>query len=126
MDGQKKLKSLLVNIIVNVVLSQMLFWFVFGINPDRGLATLDAFFVTGFSFLLFALLRVLTSEGVFYSVNWAMKKTVDLFRKTPKYNYKFYEYVESRRNEPKGTIWPNAVVGLIYFVVSIVMYLIMK
>lgn len=125
MDGQKKLNGLLINVIVNIVISQILFWITYILNPSSEYAVLDAFFVTGFSFLLFALLRVLTSEGVFYSVNWAMKKMVDLFRKNPKYNYKYFEYIESRRNEPKGTIWPNAIVGLIYFVVSIIMYLIM-
>lgn len=126
MDGQKKLKGLIINISINVVISQILFWLAFFLNPSEEYVVLDSFFVTGFAFLLFALLRVLTSEGVFYSVNWAMKKTIDLFRKKPKYNYKFFEYVESRRNEPKGIIWPNAAVGLIYFIVSLVMYLIIR
>lgn len=125
MDGKKKLNPLVINIIVNVVISQILFWVLFILNPSEEYATLDAFFVTGFSMLLFAGLRLMTSEGVFYSVNWGMKKMTDLFRKTPKYNYKFFEYVESRRNEPKAVLWPNAAVGLIYFVISLIMYFVM-
>jgi len=127
MDGQKKLKSLIINITFNVVISQILFWVAFFLNSkESDYRILDSFFVTGFSYLLFALLRVVTSEGAFYSVNWAMKKLVDLFRRTPKYTMKYFEYVESRQNEPKGTIWPTAVVGLIYFTISIIMYLIIK
>jgi hypothetical protein len=84
----------------------------------------DAFTITGVFLLLLALATFVSNEGVFNAVTWGFGKIFDMFRSVPKNNLKYFEYVEAKREKDKIFLWPTVIVGTVFFLVGILIYLI--
>jgi len=85
---------------------------------------LEAFWITGIFLLLQALMYWVTNEGVFYTITWSIGKIIDMFRRTPKYPMKFFEYVEMKRDKPKLDVWPTLSIGIVFFSIGLIWWLI--
>lgn len=85
---------------------------------------IDSIWVSGLIVLLLALLIWTTQEGAFDSIRWGFGKMFDMFRKTPKYDMKYIEYVEMKKEKEKTKVWPSLVVGGVLFLVGVIWWLI--
>lgn len=117
-------KGGLIKLIINFVVSLGLFFLIFFTRFKVDHYIIDAFTLTGVVFLLFASLRFVISEGVFNSIEWSIKKITDFFRRVPKYNYKYHDFIVIKEEKDKPLLWPTLLIGAIYLVIGLVMIII--
>lgn len=116
--------KILIKLLINLVISLVLFSVIFFVRYKVDHYIIDAFSLTGLLMLLFSALRFVVFEGVFNSVEWCLKKFSDMFRRVPKYGYKYRDFVAMKGEVKKPIIWPTIVVGSIYFIVGIIMIIV--
>lgn len=114
-----KLKRFLIPSIAGIVLFFLLFSLRYG--QDHYVA--DSFWVTGVSLILFTGLIFVANEGVFDMVVYGTKRFVDLFRKEKRVVMTYHEYVVSKQEKEKVSLWPTAAVGAIFFIIGLILSL---
>ncbi len=117
-------KNILIQIAINVGLSIIIFLTIFFVRYKIDHYVIDAFSLTGALLLLFACMKLVIHAGTFNLLGFWARKFSDFFRKTPKYNYKYYDYVEMKKDGKKIILWPSFLVGGIYLIIGIIMILI--
>lgn len=116
---KKTLKKFIFPGILTIIIWSLLFF----LRMKEPYYALDAFWLTGIFLLLQALIYWVTNEGVFNAINWGFGKIIDLFRAVPKVPMKYFEYVEAKRDKPKLSVWPSFTIGIIFFLVGIIWWL---
>lgn len=114
-------KEVLMKLIINFIISLGLFFTIFLVRFKVDHYVVDAFTLTGVVFLLLASLRFVIFEGVFNSVEWAIKKFSDFFRRVPKYNYKYHDFLVIKGEKNKPLLWPTFVIGSLYLGIGLIM-----
>lgn len=121
MKKVKSKKELLIKLIINLVVSLGLFFLIFFTRFKVDHYIIDAFTLTGVVLLLFASLRFVISEGVFHSIEWSIKKFTDFFRRVPKYNYTYHDFIAIKEEKDRPLLWPTLLIGSIYLAIGVVM-----
>lgn len=114
-------KALLIKLLINFIISLSLFFFIFFVRFKVDHYIVDSFTLTGVVLLLLTSLRFVISEGVFNSIEWAFKKFSDFFRRMPKYNYKYHEFIAIKEEKNKPLLWPTFLIGAIYLTIGLIM-----
>jgi len=86
----------------------------------------DAFMITGAFLWMGAGIVYINQEGAFDIVIYGVKRIVRIFKKyvdddSPK---SYYEYVDTRRGQKKIILYPTILVGTVYFLVGLIIFLI--
>ena len=124
MKNNLNIRRIVVSLIVNFVISILLFFTIFFSRLGIDHYVADSFSVTGIMMLLFAGLKFASSEGVFYIFGWSFKRLSDIFRKNPKYtSMKYHDYIEMKSEEEKMLLWPTLLVGGVFFIVGLIISL---
>lgn len=113
------LKKLIVPGIITIIIWALLFF----LRMGEPYYALEAFWITGIFMLLQAFIYWITNEGIFYGLSWSMGKILDMFRRNPKYPMKYFEYVQMKRERPKLDIWPTFIIGIIFFLIGLIWWL---
>ncbi len=117
-------KKIIIKITLNIIVSLILFSIIFFVRFEIDHYIIDSFTLTGLVFLLFAALKFVISEGVFNSIEWSLKKFSDFFRKIPKYNYKYHDFIALKNEKDRPLLWPTVLIGGIYFGIGLIMIMI--
>lgn len=119
-NKRKILVSLLINFGVSVFIFLVIFFSRFKI--DHYVA--DSFSITGIVVLGYCAIRFVASEGVFNVLGFWGTRFINMFKRGPKTNMKYYEYVAMKQGETKPILWPTLVVGGIYFIIGLIISLV--
>ena len=118
--NKRTIISLFINFIVSIIIFLSIFFARFKIDHF----VIDAFSITGVAMLLYASMKFVISAGAFNVLGFWFKKFTDFFRRTPKYNFKYYDYIEMKKENEKPLLWPTIIIGCIYFVVGMIMIIV--
>lgn len=117
---KKIIISLLLHLGIGTFIFVVLLFTRFGI--DYYIA--DAFSVTGILLLGYAAIKFVASEGAFNVLGFWFQKFRDMFKRGPKTNMKYYDYVEMKRENEKPILWPSLAVGGLFFLIGLVISII--
>ena len=95
--NKRTIISLFINFIVSIIIFLSIFFARFKIDHF----VIDAFSITGVAMLLYASMKFVISAGAFNVLGFWFKKFTDFFRRTPKYNFKYYDYIEMKKENEK-------------------------
>ncbi|MCK9536049.1 MAG: DUF3899 domain-containing protein [Bacilli bacterium] len=94
--------------------------------PYQGGMFVDAFMITGFFLWMGAGIIYIDQEGVFNIISYGVKKLFRVFKKDKSDDFPetYFEYNELRGTRKPIKIYPFLIVGTIYFLVGLLIYLI--
>jgi hypothetical protein len=115
--------------IVPNVIAIIIFSFIMAVTANKPTpypGIVDAFMITGAFLWMGAGIVYINQEGAFDIVIYGVKRIVRIFKKyvdddSPK---SYYEYVDTRRGQKKIILYPTILVGTVYFLVGLIIFLI--
>lgn len=117
--------------IVPNVIALLIFAFLVLLLKDKpmlyeGTFLVDAFVITGFFIWLGAGIVFIDQEGVFDIAIYGLKRFVRLFKKSVDDDFpdSYYDYSEGRKSRKRVTLYPTLIVGTVYVLVGIIIYLV--
>ena len=119
---KRHLKKFIYPIVLAIIIWSVLFFARIGADYYA----LEAFWLTGIFLILQSLLFWVSSEGVFNTITWGFGRLFDSFRSRPKYNMKYFEFVELKKEKKKVSPWPSLIIGGLFFIIGLVWWLIIS
>jgi Na+/H+ antiporter NhaC len=87
---------------------------------------IDAFFVSGFSFVLLGALILIGQQGTFDMLAFSVKKVFFVIFNQKKGMQHYHEYLEERQEKPKLSVLNYFIVGGSFVIISIILLLIFQ
>ena len=117
------LKKILISLLIHLGIGIFIFLVVFFSRLGIDHYVADSFSVTGIVLLGYCAIKFVAGEGIFNVLGFWFHKFINMFKRGPKTNLKYYDYVAMKKEEEKPILWPTLLVGGIFFLIGLILSL---